>query len=186
MITHPPRPLPPQPLLCDNGPHAFAGLRTWAHFQIMIQDRELLTPSLTADARVPRAIYSARTGFLASFLGGPVAAGVVALVNAQRLRRLRTDWPVGLLALALCVLMRLSVMDHFWDWLDNLLGKGSARFVYQLMGMTFFGAIYALHRPYYRSMSLLGLKTPNGIVLGIVAIALGVGVQIGLFYLIPS
>ena len=152
----------------------------------MIQDRELLTPSLTADARVPQAIFSAGTGFLASFLGGPVSGAVVALVNSQRLRRLRTDWPIGLLALALCVLLRLSVIDHFWDWLDNLLGKGSVRFVYKLVGMAFFGAIYALHRPYYRSMSLLGLKTPNGIVLGIVAIALGVGVQFGLFYLVPS
>jgi hypothetical protein len=151
----------------------------------MIQDRELLTPSLTADARVPQAIYSASTGFLASFLGGPMAGAVIALVNSQRLRRLGTDWPIALLALAIAVLIQLSVVDHFWDWLDHLLGQGSIRFVYKLAGMAFFGAIYALHRPYYRSMSLLGLKTPNGILIGILAIAVGLGVQFGLAYVIP-
>jgi hypothetical protein len=152
----------------------------------MIQDRELLTPSLSADTRVPQAIYSAGTGFLASFLGGPMAGAVIALVNSQRLQRLRTDWPIALLALAITVLIRLSVVDHFWDWLDPLLGRGSISFVYQLVGMVLFGAIYALHKPYYRSMSLFGLKTPNGIVPGLLAIAVGLGVQFGLVYVIPS
>jgi hypothetical protein len=152
----------------------------------MIQDRELLTPSLSADARAPQAIYSAGTGFIASFFGGPMAGALFALVNSQRLRRLRTDWLIAPFALAICVLLRLSFIDHRWDWLDKLLGAGSFRFVYKLLGFAFFGAIYALHKPYYRSMSLLGLKTPNGIVICILAIAVGVGVQYGITYLIPS
>ena len=152
----------------------------------MIEDRELLRPSLTADARAPQAIYSAGTGFLSSFLGGPVAGAMIALVNSQRLRRLRIDWPIALLALAINVLVRLSVVDHFWDWLDGLLGKGSVRFVADLIGLAFFGVIYALHKPYYRSMSLLGLKAPNGLGLGIVAIALGIAVQMALLRLMPA
>lgn len=152
----------------------------------MIQDRELLRPSLTADARAPQAIYSAGTGFVTSFLGGPVAGAMIALLNSQRLRRLRFDWPIGLLALAINVLVSLSVADHFWDWLDGLLGKGSVRYVVDLIGLGFFGAIYTLHRPYYRSMSLLGLKAPNGLGVGIAAIALGLAVQYALLRLMPA
>jgi hypothetical protein len=152
----------------------------------MIQDRELLRPSLAADARAPQAIYSAGTGFVTSFLGGPVAGATIALINSQRLRRLQVDWPIALLALGISVLVRLSVVDHFWDWLDGLLGKGSVRYVADLIGLAFFGVIYALHKPYYRSMSLLGLKAPNGVGIGIAAIALGIGVQVALFRLIHS
>jgi hypothetical protein len=152
----------------------------------MIPDRELLRPSLTADARAPDAIYSAGTGFVTSFLGGPVAGAMIALLNSHRLRRLGSDWPIALLALAISALVRLSVVDHFWDWLDGLLGKGSVRYVAELIGLAFFGMIYALHRPFYRSMSLLGLKAPNGLGVGIAAIGLGVTVQFALFRLIPA
>ena len=152
----------------------------------MIQDRELLRPSLAADARVPQAIYSAGTGFLSSFFGGPVAGALIALANSQRLRRLHIDWPIALLAPAINVLIRLSVVDHFWDWLDRLLGKGSVRYVADLVGLAFFGLIYALHKPYYRSMSLLGLKAPNGLLPGIIAIAVGIATQYALFRLIPG
>ena len=152
----------------------------------MTQDRELLRPSLTADARAPQTIYSAGTGFVASFLGGPVAGAVVALANSQRLRRLNVDWPIMLLAPAINVLIRLSDSDHYWDWLDAALGKGSVRYLTDLAGLAFFGVIYALHKPYYRSMSLLGLKAPNGLGVGIFAIALGVGTQLALFRLLPA
>jgi hypothetical protein len=153
----------------------------------MIEDRELLRPSLTADARAPEAIYSAGTGFLTSFLGGPVAGAMIALLNSHRLRRLGRDWPIALLALGISVLVRLSVVDHFWDWLDGLLGKGSIRYVADLIGMVFFGLIYALHKPFYRSMSLLGLKAPpNGLGVGLAAIGLGIAVQFALFRLIPA
>jgi hypothetical protein len=152
----------------------------------MIQDRELLRPSLAADARVPQAIYSAGTGFLSSFFGGPVAGAVIALVNSQRLRRLHVDWPIALLAPAINVLIRLSVVDHFWDWLDRLLGKGSVRYVAELVGLAFFGVIYALHKPYYRGMSLLGLQAPNGLLPGAIAIAIGIATQYALFRLIPG
>jgi hypothetical protein len=152
----------------------------------MIQDRELLRPSLTADARAPEAIYSARTGFLTSFVGGPVAGAMIALLNSYRLRRLSSDWPIALLALGLSVLVRLSVVDHFWDWLDSLLGQGSVRYVVKLIGLAFFGVVYALHKPYYRSMSLLALQAPNGLGIGLAAIGLGVAVQFALFRLIPA
>jgi hypothetical protein len=152
----------------------------------MIQDRELLRPSLAADVGVPRAIYSARTGFLSSFFGGPVAGALIALLNSQRLRRLGIDWPIALLALGTSVLVRWSVAHHWWQWLDGLLGKGSVRYVFEFAGLAFFGLTYTLHKPYYRSMSLLGLQVPNGLGVGIAAILLGVAVQAALVYLIPS
>ena len=152
----------------------------------MIEDRELLRPSLAADARAPQAIYSARTGFLSSFFGGPVAGAMIALANSQRLRRLHIDWPIVLLASGINILVRLSVVDHFWDWLDRLLGKGSVRYVTELIGLAFFGVIYTLHKPYYRSMSLLGLKAPNGLGIGISAIVLGIATQVALVHLIPG
>jgi hypothetical protein len=46
--------------------------------------------------------------------------------------------------------------------------------------------IYALHKPYYRSMSLLGLKAPNGLLPGIIAIAVGIATQYALLRLIPG
>jgi hypothetical protein len=49
----------------------------------MIQDRELLRPSLTAEQRSSAAIYSVRAGFLAAFFGGPVAAAMIAMANSH-------------------------------------------------------------------------------------------------------
>jgi hypothetical protein len=150
----------------------------------MIQDSELLRPSLTADIGSPRPIYSLRTGFLSSFIGGPVSGAAVALVNSYRLRRLSRDWPVAALALAICALMQWSIALHWWGWLDQSLGEASGQYVFKLLGLAFSGVVYAIHRPYYRSMSLLGLKSPDGTLVGIAAIVCGIALQFGLAYVI--
>jgi hypothetical protein len=139
----------------------------------MIQDSELLRPSLTAEHSSASAIYSVRTGFLASFFGGPIGGACVALLNARSLGRLKVDWPVALLALSVSVGLSWSSAAHKWQWLDSSLGHGSGRYLQELAGLAFYGVIYTLHRPYYRSMQLLGLDPPNGLRVGIAAAALG-------------
>ena len=157
-------------------------VRLW-RIENMIQDSELLRPSLTADVDSPQPVYSVRTGFLSSFFGGPVAGATIALLNSQRLRRLKMDWPIAVLALGSSALLQWSVIRHWWRWLDGALGDSSSGYVYQLLSLAFSGVVYAIHRPYYRSMMLLGLKAPNGTVVGLAAIAFGIAVQFGFYYL---
>jgi hypothetical protein len=150
----------------------------------MIQDRELLRPSLTGGRGAPAAIYSVRTGFLASFFGGPIAGVLVALSNSHRLRRLSLEAPILLLTLVTTLAVRWWIILKGRHWLDGLLGKGSLSYVIQLLGLAFFGVAYSLHRPYYRSMSLLGLQVPNGLGLGLAAIGLGIGTEVAVFALL--
>ncbi len=150
----------------------------------MIQDSELLRPSLTADLDTPRPIYSVRTAFLSSFFGGPVAGAIIALLNSHRLRRLKTDWPIAVLAVGSSALLQWTMTRHLWGPVNAMLGAGSARYGYELLSLAFSGVVYALHRPYYRSMSLLGLSVPNGTAVGVAAIVCGILTQTGLFYLL--
>jgi hypothetical protein len=152
----------------------------------MIQDSDLLRPSLTADVDSPRPLYSVRTAFLSSFFGGPVAGAAIALVNSQRLRRLKTDWPIAVLGLGSSALLQWSIARHWWEWLDRALGESADHYIFRLFGLGFSGVIYAMHRPYYRSTSLLGLRSPNGTGVGIAAILLGNAAQAGLYYLMKA
>jgi len=152
----------------------------------MIQDSELLRPSLTADVGSPQPIYSVRTAFLSSFFGGPVAGAAIALLNSQRLRRLKSDWPVAVLALGSSALLQWSIVHHWWGQLNRVLGESSDRYVYELFSLAFSGVVYAIHRRYYRSMMLLGLRAPNGWGVGIGAIVLGLAAQAGLYYLMMA
>jgi len=150
----------------------------------MNNTRELLSPSLAAN-HSPVSIYSLRTGFLAAFFGGPVAGAAVALVNAYRLKRLSTDWPIGLLALAINVaLIWWSTRAGGRRWLEAVLGPGSLYYLTHFIGLAFFGAVYALHRTYYRGMSVLGIKPPNGWPIGLGALAVGIAVGAGLVTLL--
>lgn len=152
----------------------------------MIQDSELLRPSLTPGRRSPMAIYSAQVGFLASFFGGPIAGAVVALLNSHRLGRLSADWPVAPAALALSAGLHWTLALHAWGWLDRLLGGDSSLYLLRLAGIAFFGLLFILHRPYYRSMSLLGLKASRGLGAGLAAIASGLVVEAALTFLISA
>ena len=150
----------------------------------MIQDSELLRPSLTADLDTPRPIYSVRTAFLSSFFGGPVAGAIIALLNSQRLRRLKTDWPIAVLAVGSSAVLQWTMKRHMWGPVNAVLGPGSARYGYELLSLAFSGVVYAIHRPYYRSMSLLGLPIPNGTGVGLAAVVCGILAQAGLYYLL--
>jgi hypothetical protein len=152
----------------------------------MDHDSDLLRPSLTEDSSPAAAIYSVRTGFLTAFFGGPLGGAIIALLNSYRLKRLAVDWPIGLLALAICAGMGWSATHGGWRWLDASLGHGSVIYVTRLTNLAFFGVVYVLHRTYYRSMSVLGLSAPNGLAVGVGAIVFGLAVNAALLKLMSQ
>ena len=136
---------------------------------------DLLRPSLSGTNVPATAIYSATTGYVAAFLGGPVAAAVIAMMNSWRLRRLSKDWPLGLLAI---VLLHTMLWWEFQkggnEWLTAHLGSSGPRALRSVVSLLFFCGIYLLHYRSYRSMQLLGLKPPSGWVPGIIAVVIGI------------
>ena len=142
----------------------------------MDQD-DLLRPSLSGTNAQAAAIYSAATGYVAGFLGGPVAAAVIAMLNSWRLRRLSKDWPLALLAVALLYAMLWWQLRQGGDeWLKQHLGSSGPRALHSVVSLLFFCGIYLLHYRSYRSMQLLGLKAPSGWVPGIIAVIIGFSV----------
>lgn len=131
---------------------------------------DLLQPTLGRSDGPATSIYSARTGYFASFFGGPLAGAAIALVNAHRLNRLRTDWPLGLLAVA------ATVAPLWWlsrgggnQWFISHLGNGGEGFLLRVLGLGFFTLAYAWHRQYYRNMAFMGLTPPPGGTMGVAA-----------------
>lgn len=136
---------------------------------------DLLRPVLGDNHGAPVAMYSATTGYMASFFGGPIGGAIVALVNSQRLNRLGADWWVAVVALAsTSLLLYWELRLGGAEWLEAKVGGGAERLLLRAMGIAFFGLIYLLHRRYYRNMTLLGVQPAPGWVVGIVAIVLGV------------
>jgi hypothetical protein len=141
---------------------------------------DLLQPTLGKHDSPATTIYSAQTGYLVSFFGGPLAGATIALVNAYRLRRLRTDWPLGLLAIA------ATVGPMWWWyrggalWVTAYAGGGSQAVGFRVLGLAFFAFVYGWHRQYYRNMAFFGLVPPSGWLIGIVAVAGSLIVNLGL------
>jgi hypothetical protein len=135
---------------------------------------DLLRPSLSGTSAQATAIYSATTGYVAAFLGGPVAAAVIALLNSWRLRRLKKDWPLALLApVLLYAMLSWEFRSGGDEWLSRYLGSSGPRAFRSVVGLLFFCGIYLLHYRSYRSMQLLGVKPPSGWVPGIIAVVVG-------------
>lgn len=141
---------------------------------------DLLQPTLGHPASPATSIYSAQTGYVVSFLGGPLAGATIALANAYRLKRLWTDWPLGLLAIA-------ATVGPMWWWFRGgaqriaAVAGGDAREVaFRALGLGFFALVYGWHRQYYRNMAFLGLTPPSGWLIGIAAVVAGIAVNLGL------
>jgi len=134
---------------------------------------------------MPAPIYSVRAAFLTSFFGGPIAAVLITLLNARRLRRLARDWPLALAAVAILIALRWSMSRHALAVLEPILGQNTEALLEELAGLGLFGIGYALHGPYHRSQSFLDLPTPNGLLTGILCILGAAVVEIGLRLVIP-
>jgi hypothetical protein len=152
----------------------------------MDHNSDLLRPSLSADHNPSAAIYSARTAFFASFFGGPLAGAGVALIDSYKVRRLTVDWPLGLIAIGLALGLSWLSTHGGWRWLDAWLGRDSSVYGDRVINVIFFGIVYAFHRTYYKSMSVLGITPPNGLFVGLGAIVLGLLAQWGLLKLYLS
>jgi hypothetical protein len=146
---------------------------------------DLLQATLGHSDSPSTSIYSARTGYLASFFGGPLAGAAIGLVNAYRLKRLHLDWPLGLLAAA------LTVGPLWWlsrgsgrQWVIAHLGSGGQGWMLRVLGLGFFALVYARHRQYYRNMALLGLTPPPGRQIGVVAVIGSLAVTFGLGFVL--
>jgi hypothetical protein len=146
----------------------------------MDHNSDLLRPSLSADHNPSAAIYTVRTAFLTTFIGGPIAGAAIALLNSYRLKRLAVDWPLVLIAIGLCVLLAWMATHGGWHWLDTALGRGSGSIGTRVVNLVFFAIVYAFHRTYFKSMSVLGITAPNGLLVGIGAIILGLLANVGM------
>jgi hypothetical protein len=137
---------------------------------------DLLRPTLS-DYRKPPALYHSTGFFVSAFFGGPMGAGVYAGANAWRLGRLSRDLPVilGIVAaayLAMLELHRAYALDALADWLGGTLNR-NLDLIVRAFGLATFGAIYFLHRRFYRAARVSGLKPLPGWVPGGLAVALG-------------
>ena len=122
---------------------------------------DLLRPTLTEYRQAP-ALYDS-TGFvLSAFFGGPVGAALYALANITRLSRLSRTTPVVITYGA--VALRAGVC-----WFAGRPSRGTGRFVgmttathlrapLRALGLGCFGAIYFVHRRFFRSARVSGVR----------------------------
>lgn len=143
----------------------------------MSGNEALLEPSLHGEGHVVP-IYSATTGYLIAFFGGPIAGCGIALIDAYRLGRLRRDWPLAVAAVLLTSAL-FAWQARGGDALaERFLGRGAGELLYRMLGVAFFGVIFLLHRRFYRSMEILGISPYRKILPGVLAFSGGLGMVI--------
>jgi len=141
-----------------------------------LDNDDLLRPTLSDYRRAP-ALYSSTGFFLSGFFGGPIGTGVYGLCNSYRLGRLKSDLPVviALVAAAFFVVLLLNNDGQMAD-LATLLGTRPARtfeVTLRAMAMACFGAIYLMHRKFFRAARVSGAKSLSSWVTGIVSTLVG-------------
>ena len=142
---------------------------------------DLLRPTLS-DYRKPPSLYNSTGFFLSAFFGGPVGAGLYAAANTFRLGRLARDLPViiAITAGAFLLLIELDGMGVLAR-LGSYLGGTKARnleIYVRAMGIASFGAIYLLHRGYFRAARVSGVTPLKGWIPGIAAVLAGYAANI--------
>ena len=141
-----------------------------------MSNQDLLHPTLSDYTRPP-ALYHT-TGFaLSAFFGGPVGAAVYSLANTTRLSRFKQDAPIVfiLTALALLIPMMLVRFGQF-DALTDFAGmtpRRTGEILLRALGLAIFGAIYLLHRRFFRSARVSGVKALPSWPVGIAAVLSG-------------
>lgn len=137
---------------------------------------DLLRPTLSDYRQVP-AIYSSTGFFLSTFFGGPASAAIYGLFNSYRLSRLATDLPVFLaLSGAAFFVVFLFQQGGQMAWISELVGdapRPSVEFVLRALALACYGAIYLMHRKFFRASQVSGIKPLSSWVPGIAALLLG-------------
>ena len=137
---------------------------------------DLLRPTLSA-YRKPPALYGSTGFFLSGFFGGPAGIAVYAGANALRLGRLARDLPI---IVAVCASAFLAMLElHRWGGLASLAGylggslERNFNLIVRACGIGCFGAIYLLHRQFFRAARVTGVEPLPGWLPGVAAVAVG-------------
>ena len=141
-----------------------------------MSNQDLLRPTLSDYSRPP-ALYH-MTGFaLSSFFGGPVGAAIYALFNTARLSRLKQDGAVifALCAAAVLVTLQLAKGGGLQALADiaGMSQQRTGQLLLRALGLACFGAIYFLHRKFFRAARISGVKPLPSWPLGLGAVACG-------------
>jgi hypothetical protein len=142
-----------------------------------LDNEDLLRPTLSGIGRSP-ALYNSAGFFFSAFFGGPLGAVLYGAANSDRLGRLSKDVPMLIVVLAAAFLLPLAA--HDWGWLPRLAAfiGGESRRNYELvmraLGLLAFGAIYLMHRQFFRAAKVSGTAEVSGWVPGIAAVVAGI------------
>lgn len=144
---------------------------------------DLLRPTLTGGKDTP-ALYSSQGFFLSAFFGGPVGAVTYGIANSYRLGRLKEE---------VFVLLSIGASGLLLFWglheagilaeLSDLLGgreRRNLQILMRVVGLLAFGAIYLMHRRFYRAASVSGTEELSGWIPGILSAVVG-GLASGAF-----
>jgi hypothetical protein len=142
-----------------------------------LSNGDLLRPTLS-DYQRPPELYHSTGFFMAAFFGGPVGAAIYGGANSHRLGRLSRDLPLLLVIVAAAFLLMYLFHDMGWlPRLANAIGGAELRnyeLVMRAFGLLAYGAIYLLHRRFFRSARVSGAKEAPGWVPGIAAVVTGI------------
>jgi len=141
---------------------------------------DLLKPTLSG-YRQPPALYGSTGFFLSAFVGGPVGAAVYGSANAWRLGRLARDLPiiVAIAAAAFLVMLELDRQGLLAQLMAALGGRGrNFGIILRGFGLACAGAIYFMHRGYFRAATVSGVAPKPGWIPGIVAVLAGIGANV--------
>lgn len=138
---------------------------------------DLLQPSLSAE-KIAAAPPSTQAIFLTSFFGGPIAAVMMITIASYRLRRLVRDLPllVGLLSVSIGVIawfLSSASAQGLREWIQSNVGSSGFEFLFRIISLMCFGVGYWMHAQAHRNSALLGLKAPNGWLVGIPCLVIG-------------
>jgi hypothetical protein len=123
-------------------------------------------------------LYHSTGFFLSAFFGGPMGAVIYGLANSRLLGRLRQDSPVLLALLAATYLLafelhRNGLLAGFGSWL-GMTPRSTQVLLIRALGLGCFGAIYFMHRKFFRSAQVSAADPLPGWMPGIVAVVLGI------------
>jgi hypothetical protein len=137
---------------------------------------DLLRPTLSDYLRAPE-LYNSTGFFMSAFFGGPLGAAIYGAANSHRIGRLSKD--LSLLGAVVAGAFLLICLFHDIGWLPRLatiIGDSAMRsyeLIVRAFGLLAYGAIYLMHRQFFRSARISGAKQIPGWVPGIVAVVAG-------------
>ena len=139
---------------------------------------QLLTPSLRDPRSLLAAPYSQQTSAIAAFFGGPFAMASMLALDSKRMGRLSRDWVwsalIAVVFVAWLVFIHKTAAGSDARAMLNLeLGSRGLVIVERLIALLGFALGAWLHGKEQRSATLFGLRRPNGVLAGIVMIAVG-------------